>query len=208
MMITSKLYFIIISFILFILIIKFIEFLARNNYIVECFTEGPISEEIDGSTSHTVDLPLTTTYSCKNFCGYPARCYITGQQCTADIDCPGCQPYKSKFKKNTNDVQGDNDAGKLTLGVTPTYSPLTSGYGTHQKIITTNMYSKPYMPNFGVNTWIDEFNEDQTLFNKRYKPPNIMYMPDYQQIYSLTGEFIEDGPFASNAFIPENSFNK
>jgi len=27
-------------------------------------------------------------------------------------------------------------------------------------------------------------------------------MPNYPQRYSFTGEFIEDGPFASNATIP------
>ena len=63
------------------------------------------------------------------------------------------------------------------------------------------MYSKPYMPNFGVNTWIDEFNEEQTLFNKRYKPGQIKYMPNYPKRYSLTGEFIEEGPIASNATL-------
>jgi hypothetical protein len=29
-------------------------------------------------------------------------------------------------------------------------------------------------------------------------------MPNYPERYSLTGEFIEDGPFASNSFIPNN----
>ena len=29
-------------------------------------------------------------------------------------------------------------------------------------------------------------------------------MPDYPKRYTLTGEFIEDGPYASNAPIPTN----
>jgi hypothetical protein len=63
------------------------------------------------------------------------------------------------------------------------------------------MFSKPSTANFGVNTWMASFNEDKSLFDKRYKPTNQKYMPDYPKRYSLTGEFIEDGPFASNAPI-------
>jgi hypothetical protein len=189
------LFLIIISFTLLFVIFNWIDYLLFEKFIVECFTNGNTKEKMDGSTSHTVDLPLTTTYSCKNFCGPTSRCSITGQQCLADIDCPGCQPY-------SHPVPGDNDAGKLTMGATPQYSSLTSGYGTQELEITTNMYSKPAQPNFGVDTWSDEFNEDKKLFDQRYKPPQLQYMPDYPKRYSLTGEFIEDGPYASNAPIP------
>ena len=203
----NMLFLVIISFILFVTIFKWIDYLTNENYIVdpvECFTTDVTQEKYDGSTSHTVDLPLTTTYSCKNFCGPTARCSITGQQCSADIDCPGCQPYSPPLKKASGCVPGDNDAGKLTFGITPQYSPLTSGYGTQELEITSNMYSKPAQPNFGVDVWSQEFNEDQKLFDQRYKPSGLQYMPDYPKRYSLTGEFIEDGPFASNAPIPTN----
>ena len=198
----NMLFLVIISFILFVTIFKWIDYLTNENYIVECFTNGITQEKYDGSTSHTVDLPLTTTYSCKNFCGPTARCSITGQQCSADIDCPGCQPYSPPLKKTSGCVPGDNDAGKLTVGITPQYSPLTSGYGTQQKLITSNMYSKPAQPNFGVDVWSRKFIEDKKLFDQRYKPSGLQYMPDYPKRYSLTGDFIEDGPFASNAHMP------
>jgi hypothetical protein len=198
------LFFSFISFILVIAIFKWSDYLSNNNYIMECFTNGHINEKYDGSTTHSVDLPLTTSYSCKNFCGPTSRCSITGQQCFTDIDCPGCQPYSPPLPKNTHDnVQGDNDAGKLTWGATPQYSPLTSGYGTKETIVTSNYFAKPDMPNFGVNIWITSFNDDMALFNKRYKPPQMQNMPDYQERYSLTGQFIEDGPFASNATLPQ-----
>ena len=190
-----------IGFILIIAIFKWIDYLTANKFIMECFTPGPVQEESGGATSYTVDLPLTTTYSCNNFCGPLARCSITGQQCTADIDCPGCQPYSPPLKKTPDCIPGDNDAGKLTVGVTPRYSPLTSGYGTQERVITSNMFAKPAEPNFGVNTWMAEFKEDEALFDKRYKPSRLTYMPDYPERYSLTGEFIEDGPYASNAPI-------
>jgi hypothetical protein len=196
-----SLFLILTSFVLFIMIFKLIDYLTENSYIVECFTPSPIKEKYDGSTSNTVDLPLTTTYSCKNFCGPNARCSMTGHQCSADIDCPGCQPYTPPLKSTSENIPGDNDAGKLTVGVTPRYSPLTSGYGTHETVITSNMFSKPAVANFGVNTYMKNFSEEQQLFDNRYKPSGLQYMPDYPKRYSLTGEFIEDGPFASNAPI-------
>ena len=177
---------------LFFLIFYWIHYLTHN-YIIECFSN---------KTSHTVDLPLTTTYSCKNFCNPSSRCAVTGQQCFTDIDCPGCQPYVPPLNKNSiNNVPGNDDAGKLTWGVTPQYSTLTSGYGTREKIITDNVYSKPSDPNFGVNTWKSEYNEELKLFDQRYKPNKLPYMPEYQERYSLSGEFIEDGPLPSNSYL-------
>jgi len=191
------LFFAIISFILLYVVFKIIDYLAYNNYIVECFTDGPVQE--GPNTSHTVNLPLNTTYSCKNFCGPTSRCAVTGQQCFADIDCPGCQPYSPPLpKNNTNNVIGDNDAGKLTLGITPQYSLLTSGYGTKERIIIDDMYEQPAQANFGVDVWGESFNQTQALFNKRYKPNQLQYMPNYPQQYSLTGEFVSDGPLPSN----------
>ena len=177
-------------------IFQWVNFLSVNKYIIECFESGPSSE----ATSHSVDLPLTTQYSCKNFCGPTARCSITGQQCTADIDCPGCQPYSPPLPKTAN-IPGDNDAGKLTIGMTPQYSSLTSGYGTRERIVTNNLYAKPAEADFGVNTWVDQYEQEKGLFDTRYKPNQLPYMPDYPKRYSLTGQFIEDGPFASNAEI-------
>ena len=188
--------------VLLYIIFMWINYLSINQYIIECFSPQAIQEDVTGgSTSHSVDLPLTTTYSCKNFCGPTARCSITGQQCFADIDCPGCQPYSPPLPRSKDCVPGDNDAGKLTWGVTPQYSPLTSGYGTFQAYVTDNIYSKPSQPNFGVNTWSASFNEGQKLFDARYKPVGLQYMPKYPEMYSLTGEFVEDGPLPSNATL-------
>ena len=81
----STLFLVIASFILIIAIFKWIDYLTSNSFIMECFKPGPVQEESVGATSHTVNLPLTTTYSCTNFCGPTARCSITGQQCSAAI---------------------------------------------------------------------------------------------------------------------------
>ena len=191
----NKLFLPLTALILLFIIFNMIDYLAAEKYIIECFTSG---ETTSDQTSHTVDLPLNTTYSCQNFCGPTSRCAITGQQCFTDIDCPGCQPYSPPLSKTNGCIPGNDDAGKLTVGVTPTYSPLTTGYGTREKVITKNMYARPPQANFGYDTWGNSFNEGQKLFNKRYKPNQLQYMPNYPPMYSITGEFIGDGPLPSN----------
>lgn len=79
------------AFILLIVIFNMIDYLVKENYIVECFESQ--------KTSHTVDLPLNTSYTCQNFCGPTARCAITGHQCSIDAACPGCQTYSSSMPK-------------------------------------------------------------------------------------------------------------
>lgn len=183
-------FFIILITILVFMIFTQIDYLTVNKYIIECFTNN--------QTNHTVDLPLTTTYSCKNFCSPTSRCAITGQQCLADVDCPGCQPDTPASSKMNTQIEGNDDAGKLTVGVTPQYSPLTSGYGTQERIITNQLYGKPFIANWGTNTWRKEFNETRDLFNKRYKTNPLPFMQKYPMMYTTTGEFMEDEPLPAN----------
>jgi len=189
----NKLFLLLSALILLFIVFKMIHYLAAEKYIVEDFDSNK-----NDKTSHTVNLPLTTSYSCQNFCGPNSRCAITGQQCFTDIDCPGCQPYSPPLPKTKDCIPGASNAGKLTVGVSPTYSPLTTGYGTREKIITDDMYAEPPQANFGVDTWGKSFNEGQKLFNRRYKPDQLQFMPNYPSMYSITGEFIGDGPLPSN----------
>jgi hypothetical protein len=86
--------------------------------------------------------------------------------------------------------------------VTPQYSPLTTDMGTRAMKISGKDFSKTPSPTFGINTWRDDFDAEQKLFNTRYKPPaDLKYMPSYPPRYSVTGDFIEDGPLASNATL-------
>jgi hypothetical protein len=68
-------------------------------------------------TSHTVNLPINTTYECENKCMPPARCSITGQQCSSDIDCCGCNPNAKKIQLlleegvDLNDI--NNEVGSI-----------------------------------------------------------------------------------------------
>ena len=159
-------------------------------------------------TSHTVNLPLTTSFSCTNMC-VNARCSKTGQQCLADIDCPGCQPFVPPLPRINDNVPGNNDAGKMTAGVTPSYSTLTSDIGTQAKLYGNGEYQFEPAPkvepapkaNFGTNVWRSAFNQDRHLFDKRYKPIGLPNMPEYSKRYSITGEFMDEGPLSSNVYF-------
>jgi hypothetical protein len=189
------------TIILLFFIFYWIDYLSNNGYIILKLKEGfenVIRESKD--TSHTVNLPINTNYTCQNFCGPTARCSITGQQCAADIDCPGCMPYVPGIKNElTPDVPGDNDAGKLTTGVTPTYSPLTSTYQSFKRVGDDN--EKPAQANFGVNTWTSKFDMGAKFFNQRYKPQGLQFMPTYPDTYTTTGQFKTDGPLAANSTL-------
>jgi hypothetical protein len=203
---TSKTTIIAILFSLSLLFImfKWIHYLVQNNYIrrKEGFdtsiqmTQGP-------NTNHNVNLPLTTSYSCKNMCGPPNRCSITGQQCFADIDCPGCEPYSPPLNslETKDNIVGENAAGKLTFNATPRFSELTTDIGTQARLIVKNKFEKPVSPNFGVDTWSAKFDTSRKIFDDRYKPAGLKNMPSYPERYSLSGEFVDEGPISSNAYL-------
>ena len=69
--------------------------------------------------------------------------------------------------------------------------PLTTSYSC-----INSCHKNPLKLNFGLNTWKKSFNEENRLFNLRYKPSSLQYMFTYPKRYSLTGEFIEDGPLS------------
>ena len=117
----------------YIVIIIFIVFFVYiiNSGIKEGFDPNALVTYDSNSpkNSHNVDV-VNNPYSCSNFCGPKATCIKTGEQCTSDIDCSGCQPSQSS-KSNTSNIfiPGNNENGILTNGVTPTYSVLTSNIG-------------------------------------------------------------------------------
>jgi hypothetical protein len=184
--------------ILFIGLIKWSHMLLKNDYIMECF--GVQNDK----TTNNVNLPLTTTYSCKNMCGPYARCSITGDQCLSDIDCFGCKPSTSEISRSflkTNNVVPDDDAGKYAF-ISPNYSTLTTGIGRRAKLITDNKYSRPPNYNTGVNMWRPLFNEGQELYNNTYKsPPDLQFKPKYPTRYTLSGQFVEHGALAANGYL-------
>ena len=198
----STLLLFIVSLLILLYIFNWIDYLVKNGYIYKAkssyVNEGFNANE-NSSTTHTVNLPLNTTSSCSNFCGPTARCAITGQQCTSDIECPGCQPNVPQPQNQyTPNVPGNDDAGKL--GYKPSYSTLTADIGSKAAIYNDKL-GDPVKANFGQNTWIDKFNESRQLFDERYKPAGLANMPSYPNRQSTTGQFMDEGPLAANAYL-------
>ena len=213
MTISKKEYYIIflafITLILLVIISNWINYLSNNNYInyekigIEGFNSKYISDGHVGvsKTTHNVNMPLTTSFSCRNMCGPSARCSITGQQCLSDMDCPGCQPNIPNPRPYKKYVPPENDAGKLTSGVTPTYSSLTTDIGSRAKFFNSNPnIATPKLSN-GVNTWMSDFNKGKSLYDSKFAPPQSSYMPVYNKKYSATGEFMDIGPIAANDYL-------
>ncbi len=283
--------YLILTIFLTIAILSYGTYLIRQKYIVECFQAFDTGSP---KTNHNVDQPINTKISCKNMCGPLARCSITGEQCTSDVDCYGCQKINqdedkrargadenanesTKIKKsdlnpnigydefgkvvdvpaseksglgsgsgsgsgsndgggldgsgngsgsgngnggifNQNDADGNNtngnmtispfndnlaynDAGKLTAGVTPTYSPLTTDIGTRAGSVgASGELRRPPQYDKGTDLWTEYFNNEYELFKLRYTPPkNLPFETAYPKTSTLSGEFSEDGPRASNS---------
>jgi hypothetical protein len=56
---------------------------------------------------------------------------------------------------------------------------------------TDGFTNKPPMANFGTNIWRTPFDNSLREFDKRYKHLGVLNYPNH---YTVTGEFIDDGP--------------
>lgn len=174
----------------------YINFLAQNDFVScekckEAFTSG---------NTQSVDMPLNVTTSCSNFCAPgTARCAITGQQCFSDLDCPGCQAKINSKSTFTPKVPAANDSGKLTTGMPLLYSSLTYGYGTRDYSQVSN--KKAAQASWGKNTWRDQFNAENTMYQDRYSLPGDV---NYRKTETTTGLFDLVGPLPSN-FVESSS---
>ena len=127
-------------------------------------------------------------------CGPLARCSRTGEQCISDQDCYGCKipQHKQDDYYSLPGLIGDDDSGKST-GTIPEYSSLTSNFSNNYETLKPK---KLLQLSYNVNLWKKHYNQGMQLFNKRYKKPGFM---EYKPRPTLSGEFEDDGAFASNA---------
>ena len=169
----------------------------------EPFTNSQINQQVKaGSNVDYVNMPLNTTYGCKNICGPQNTCAITGEQCSYDLECQGCRPVPKPTHQKVHSLRGQNDAGKLTEGVTPTYSTLTTDIGTQAAFFSYEGIKPPQYFQ-GVNKWRKAFNLGQELYDKRYAPSSINqpFMPQYPERLTLSGQFKDNGPLAANDYL-------
>jgi hypothetical protein len=192
-----------ITFILLIGILKWLHYLTTNKYIIEQF-------DTNSATNHNVNVPINTSYSCKNMCGPNNRCSKTGGQCLSDLDCYGCKPKIQTIPlAPTVKISGLNEAGKLTTAISPTFSTLTTDIGTQAMPIENEpgYIKKPDQnqnpPEYfkGDNTWKNSFDLGAKLFDKRYNPGQQVYIKNYPKRHTLSGEFMYDGPPAANEYL-------
>jgi hypothetical protein len=201
---SEQIYILILAFITLVLFVWLFNWIHKEGrYIIkESFTNSELNDTGTPNTTHNVDLPINNTLDCQNMCGPLARCYKTGQQCTSDIDCPGCDPDNPNEEYNTNylkDNKGENDAGKLSY-YAPQFSSLTTDIGTKAKLVG-DRYSIAPQYDIGVNIWRSSFDEGNKLFDKRYYSGSLPYTPVYPKRMTLSGEFVDNGPLASNDYL-------
>lgn len=189
--------FILISILLILFIFYWIYYLTSYGYITRC-VEYMTSSRKDAIYSHSVDLPLTTTTSCQNFCGPNSRCSISGTQCFSDIDCFGCQPKQTNYTRENKEISGNNDAGKLSFSQTPQYSNLTTNSLVRNSTEIKEWDEPPPYPELGDIGYQPNMRVAQKLFEQRYKPDKLINLPEYEIRRTLTGEFITDEPLPSN----------
>lgn len=187
-------YLAIVAFLLIMGIIYWGDYLVGDYLVENRFTEY---FTLNPSTNHTINLPLTTDYTCQNVCGPLARCSMTGEQCATDVDCTGCNQQYNNYPNNSENVGGYDDSGKLTTEMTPTFSTLVSDIGTQASTISSS--AKPVQYNIGYNTWRKTFDQGTQLFNKRNDLGSLSFTPTYEKRPTLSGEFTDIGPLASNA---------
>jgi hypothetical protein len=160
------------------------EAFAGDNYIP--YTYGDYSYDASKQNINVVNMPILDSAgpSCTNMCAPTGRCSITGQQCTADMDCPGCQP-RFPITKNTfeNYVPADNDSGTLTTEKQLNYSKLTSDIGTRARRVMEysvyeNKYSRPTISNalyaslLGTTQWRSQNDLNTEVFSSKPNPLN------------------------------------
>jgi len=199
-----------------------------NKYIVEGLTMSYPKDAVinyndtnSPEYSHTVNLPINDPVSCKNFCGPNAKCLLTGEQCSSDIDCQGCNPGpKPKDSCITKEVDPYDNGGKLgQQGLQ--YSPLTTGYDNHNtdfaQIYPGSKDAEIKNSYQGLDKWTKSFNEGLNLYNKRresadkysqgisnaipFESDTTSFEPKYPTTVSATGQFFETTPPAANASL-------
>ena len=162
--------------------------------------------------SHTVNLPINDPTSCKNFCGPNAKCLLTKEQCTSNIDCQGCNPGPTTQPAcQTKNVDPYDGAGK---GIQ--HSPLTTGYNNHNidfaQIYPDSKDAQINRPYEGLDMWTDSFNKGLELYNKKRNiadkyiqgadtTDKTLFETKYPTTISATGLFYETTPPASNSSL-------
>ena len=133
-------------------------------------------------TEEPVDLPLTFPFSCKNFCGPNNKCAKTGEQCSNDYDCSGCEnmnkhkppPIEPHYRELSKNVQFE----QVSVGSINNIVPMH------------NIKDK----------WRKNFDDAMKIYYKKMALDNVdsKMMPDYPTRLSVTGQYQDTGAMPYN----------
>lgn len=182
----NKLFILFVLFFFFLIIINFKNREGYNNIY-------PSVNAWDVNTN--VNLPLTTTQSCKNKCGPVGRCTFTNEQCVKDVDCYGCGHFPLYGTKPTN-IKGTRYSGKSLPGTNILYSDLTTSFGSDSAPIDDGM-EEPVQYYKGYNNWQNKFDEGMKIYKKQYYTGENNYV-DYKERDTLSGDFVTTMPYSAN----------
>ena len=206
------------------LIINWFRYLIDNYFIFKGVKKEGFdpniyqSQEYDNPntplTTHSVDLPINTNYSCSNFCGPKSKCSKTPWiQCSTDVDCWqfGCQSLlKPPTSKQVDNVEfgpaPDYDPNVLlSNGQTLEYSSLTTDIGTNAKVINANA---PIPRSYeGIPVWQETYDkqaqmiDDELAYQYSAAPDEYKTASFYPVSTTITGAFYDIGPTPSNATL-------
>lgn len=70
----------------------------------------------------------------------------------------------------------------------------------YSETLLLDINKRNHVPNvyLGKDIWSAKFFESQQIFDKRYKPTNMIFEPNYNSNYTTTGLFKYSGPLPSN----------
>jgi hypothetical protein len=158
-------------------------------HVKECFVDRGQPD-----TNHNVDIPLTTTVECRNVCGPRQTCALTGESCTSNVDCAGCQPPPISAPPRALVDPEPAEEGSA-------YTSLDWG----APLQTAGPDTPAPAPEQRTNTWRSSFDTGNRLFqasqqdgftDSESSPYSLSYPPSGRT--TLSGEFADDGPLPSN----------
>jgi hypothetical protein len=140
--------------------------------------------------SKTVDLPITFPFSCKNFCGPGNTCAITGEQCSNDYDCKGCE----------------NAPNLKPPKVEPHYNELSTNFEQMDYVYvgSKNNTTPLYSYTSGGNEWVKNFNQAIKMYNRKelFNNPLTEFEKKIVSVYpntiSMSGQYYETTPLGYN----------
>lgn len=156
----------ILSVVLILLLFAFFVFLKQRK-------ENYANRIESQNESHNVDLPINTRFSCANMCAPPARCSITGEQCTSDVDCSGCLKKEGFVSSSSSSSPSSPNNESYFQGINTWRTAFDLGNANYQQKYNASLNHEPFLLHYQKRpTLSGEFEEEEAM---AYNTMNTMY---------------------------------